>query len=195
MDRRVSKRLSYLLRHGAAEHGLAMDSDGYVPVSQVLPLLNGATLQDLERVVRDNDKQRFKLAERDGRPHIRANQGHSLQVGDSMHQPVIDPTQLPVAVHGTTRGAWETIRHAGLSRMGRQHIHMATDLPEAGTVVSGMRAAAEVAVFVDVEAAMAAGIQFMRSDNGVVLSGGIDGTIPPTLFARVVDRATGQTLK
>lgn len=42
--------------------------------------------------------------------------------------------------------------------------------------------------------AMTAGIQFFRSRNGVVLSAGVEGRIPPEYFQRVVDRVSGVTL-
>merc|ERR1711991_973667 len=95
---------------------------------------------------------------------------------------IVDPTT--VALHGTNRGAWKTIEQAGLSRMKRQHIHMASGLP--GEVISGMRNTAKVVIEIDVAAAMADGIEFFRSDNDVVLSpGNAEGIIPPKYFKSV----------
>jgi 2'-phosphotransferase len=37
-DVALSKRLSYILRHGALELGLSLRSDGYVPLDEVLQL-------------------------------------------------------------------------------------------------------------------------------------------------------------
>ena len=65
-------------------------------------------------------KQRFKLREVQGTMHIRANQGHTVNVvDDAMHVRIYDPSELPVAVHGTSMRSWDVIRDAGLSRMKR----------------------------------------------------------------------------
>jgi len=57
----LSKKLSYLLRHGAAEYRLNMREDGYVKVSEILSLpmikKEGFTLEEIRDVVCTNDKQ------------------------------------------------------------------------------------------------------------------------------------------
>lgn len=95
----------------------------------------------LERLVKDNAKQRFQLvfepsiatasrisaatsasaasasatptvgaaSDAKGTWWIRANQGHTLPVDDLELTEITDPSQLPVAVHGTTRKTWESI--------------------------------------------------------------------------------------
>lgn len=51
-----------------------------------LPKGCGHTEEDVRRVVRDNDKQRFTLKEGDdGILLIRANQGHSMKVGVAIY--------------------------------------------------------------------------------------------------------------
>ncbi len=70
--------------------------------------------------------------------------------------------------------------------MSRQHIHMATDLP--GKAKSGARLNCDVLIFLDLAGAMQAGCKFYRSANGVILSTGIDGCIPPEFFQRVTDQ-------
>lgn len=58
--------------------------DGFLFVEELLahPQFRSYSLEDVERVVATNDKQRFKLRSHpdDGRLQIRANQGHSVQV-------------------------------------------------------------------------------------------------------------------
>ena len=82
-DKTLSKRLSWLLRHGAEKEGLRLLPGGFLPVQAVLttPSLRRYSEQDVRRVVEQNDKQRFSLRE-DGEAGllIRANQGHSLKV-------------------------------------------------------------------------------------------------------------------
>lgn len=58
--------------------------DGFLLVDELLahPQFRSFSLEDVERVVATNDKQRFKLRSHpeDGRLQIRASQGHSVQV-------------------------------------------------------------------------------------------------------------------
>jgi 2'-phosphotransferase len=63
-------------------------------------------------------------------------------------------------------------------------------------VVSGMRASSSVLVFVDMEKAMARGLKFWRSENGVVLcDGGEAGLVPLECFRLVEERgAAGSTV-
>lgn len=82
-DKTLSKRLSWLLRHGAEKEGLRLLAGGFLAVSTVLarPQFRGYTAADVRRVVETNDKQRFSLLDDPDRGLlIRANQGHSLKV-------------------------------------------------------------------------------------------------------------------
>lgn len=187
-DVRLSKALSYALRHGASKLGLRMGPDGFVDVVQILhlPQFKAWSSTDVKRVVETNDKQRFTLRPHPSEGHlqIRANQGHSLQVSELELTPLLEPTDFPETVaHGTYLRHWPGIRRNGLSRMGRLHIHLAPGLPGDGAVLSGMRRDCEVAVIVDVTRALADGISFYRSANGVILTpGDADGTLLPRYF-------------
>lgn len=59
-------------------------TDGFVFVEELLahPQFRSYCLEDVERIVATNDKQRFTLRRHleDGRLQIRASQGHSIQV-------------------------------------------------------------------------------------------------------------------
>lgn len=69
----ASRRLSWLLRHGALEAGLPMDAAGWADIADVCAVL-GVTREVLDEAVRDNDKQRLEVA----RQRIRASQGHTM---------------------------------------------------------------------------------------------------------------------
>lgn len=215
--KKLSHALSWVLRHSAPDIGLPMTSGGWVPVQEISnsrhPRLKGATLEAMEEVVATNDKKRFAMSMRpraefqdlsvdvnDDQQQIlciRANQGHSIKS--------IDP-QLVLArlsteellnfsciVHGTYENAWKVISVEGLSKMNRTHIHFATGLPKDHGVISGMRRSASVFIYVDPERCISDGIKFFISENGVVLTDGIDGVIPPKYFLRVTD-SNGQVL-
>lgn len=61
----VSKKLSWLLRHGASDEGLTLGPDGYVSLAAVLANRKirglGVSVAEVRRIVADNDKQRFSL--------------------------------------------------------------------------------------------------------------------------------------
>ncbi|KAJ2774594.1 tRNA 2'-phosphotransferase [Coemansia nantahalensis] len=191
---RLSKRLAYLLRHGAAKEGLSLRSDGSIAVGELTkhPKLRNTTFDQIKHIVDTNDKKRFVMFEEPGpgaQPtwYIRASQGHTLEVRE-LPLVRITPANAPACiVHGTTRDKLPAIQRAGLSRMARNHIHFATGLAGDKGVISGMRATANAFIYIDIPKAMAAGIEFYRSENGVVLSEGLGGTgsIPPEYFDRI----------
>ncbi|XP_010725267.2 tRNA 2'-phosphotransferase 1, partial [Meleagris gallopavo] len=82
---RLSKALSFFLRHGASEAGLPMADDGFVEVGALLrlPRFAGVSEEEVRSVVDADPKGRFAL--RPNPLRIRANQGHSLQVGRGGH--------------------------------------------------------------------------------------------------------------
>lgn len=63
---------------------VTLSSDGFVFVEELLAhqQFRSFSVEDVERVVATDDKQRFKLCNHteNGRLQIRANQGHSVQV-------------------------------------------------------------------------------------------------------------------
>lgn len=176
----------------------------------------GYSLDDIRQVVEANDKQRFKLEERPAASYsgskvsqqeqqqrelsdeatilcIRANQGHSLSIVDpNLLLQRLDANMLqsiPVIVHGTYWEAWKSIQQSGLNRMSRTHIHFASGLPKEDEVISGMRKSCQVYVYVDARKCARDGVVFFRSDNGVLLTAGVndEGTLPPDYFLRVTD--------
>lgn len=192
-DVRLSKALSFALRHGAAQMGLDMSSDGFLFVDNLLthPQFRSYSLEDVERVVANCDKQRFKLRTlpEDGRVQIRANQGHTVQVPQLELRAIKfdDPDCPRDAVHGTYLQHWPSIRSQGLKRMKRTHIHLAPGLPGDGGVISGMRVSCDIAIFIDVHKALADGIQFYWSENRVVLTpGDSDGILASKYFTCVL---------
>lgn len=197
---RLSKTMSYLLRHGAGNAGLAMDSRGFIALVDLLQHRSiaamKATEDTLRKVVADCPKQRFYLEEReDGRTYIRANQGHSIADVDVEMERLVDCRRISMAVHGTSYLAWDKIAHLGLSKMGRQHIHMATRLPSTGHVISGIRNSAQILIYLDLEKLIAENVPIFLSENSVLLTPGIsDGFIPPHYFTKVIDVATNENL-
>ena len=194
---RISKALSYTLRHGASKEGLTLRADGYADVSELLQMQKfkslNLTLALLQTIVTSNDKQRFTLTPQGEGWVIRANQGHSLAISSEDLQ--LEPVQPGLCVHGTFYAFYDAILASGaLKRMGRTHIHLSPlHAFEAGGVVSGMRGDAELLFVVDAgRAAREGGCRFWRSENGVVLTEGDgEGGLRLEFVVRVEDRRGG----
>ena len=226
----VSKKIAWLLRHGAEKEGLTLGEGGFINAQDVLNNRNlrslKVTFEEMRQLVADNDKQRFTLvpasevatdtANGEMNSHtpapsdnpkdwlIRANQGHSLKVeSEGLLQPITENEIPETAVHGTTHASWPLIvQSGGLKVMGRNHIHLASGLPAgfqsvveldkdtvAAPVISGMRKSSTVLIYLDLRRAMETGLQFWRSDNGVILTeGNEDGLLSMEFFKRVEDR-------
>ncbi|KAI7863387.1 phosphotransferase KptA/Tpt1 [Spinellus fusiger] len=188
---RLSKVLSYMLRHGAIKENLPLRSDGYLALSAlVLQLahskLRHVTPEQVQWVVKVNDKQRFHLLHEQDQWWIRANQGHTIEIKDLVLERI--DTDVFAAIHGTTYANWELIKTEGLKTMARQHIHLGAAMPNKNKILSGIRPTSEVFIHIDTQKAKADGIEFYRSQNGVILTQGKDKTLAPIYFARVYDQ-------
>lgn len=199
----LSKGLSWLLRHHVVDQGLSITPGGYVLCEDILKLsaFNKFTFDDIKIVVDNNNKKRFTLKEEDSKWYIRANQGHSHEVASQLNQDEVltKITQpLELIVHGTTLKNYNIIKKSGLKKIGRWHIHFAItdDFVEGNTQQSGIRSSSRILIYLNMELAMADGIEFFMSDNKVVLSQGVgaDGVIDPKYFNKVIDTKTGRVL-
>ena len=165
-DVALSKRLSYVLRHNPASVGLSLGPGGWVDIDDLLAALGRhgrpVSRAQLDRVVADNDKQRFAVDA--GR--IRAQQGHSVPVDLELQQ----AQPPPVLFHGTPRRNLPSILAQGLHRGARHHVHLSPDVQTAGRV-GGRRGDA---VVLAVDTAAVDGV-FYRSGNGVWLT----DAVPP----------------
>ncbi|RBY88786.1 RNA 2'-phosphotransferase [Blastococcus sp. TF02A-26] len=169
---RLSKRLSYVLRHRPDSVGLALDDAGWVDVDPLLAAL-GMTRAELDDVVTRNDKRRFAF---DGTgTRIRASQGHSVPV--ELGLPAVDPP--PVLFHGTPVRNLAAIRAEGLRPGNRHAVHLSPD--EATARAVGARRGRPVVLAVDAAGMAAAGAVFTRSANGVWL---VDA-VPPRFLTVV----------
>jgi putative RNA 2'-phosphotransferase len=163
---RLSKRLSYVLRHAPGSAGLTLDDAGWVDVDDLMAALR-LTRAELDDVVARNDKQRFAFDASGAR--IRASQGHSVPI-DLGYTPASPPAEL---FHGTLERYLAAILTEGLRPGNRHAVHLSPDVQTARTV--GARRGRPVVLRVDAAALAAEGAAFTRSANGVWL---IDA-VPP----------------
>ncbi|GLV37168.1 tRNA 2'-phosphotransferase [Carabus blaptoides fortunei] len=198
-DIHISKTLSWLLRHGAVKESLPINPDGFINVQTILQhrsLRGKCSVEDIKRIVVNNDKQRFALRSSDNVLEIRANQGHSVKEINAVDlKPIYNASELNSIIHGTFYTFWNSIKTNGLSRMNRNHIHFASGLPSDSQVISGMRKSCELYIYINVASVLSAGISIFRSANGVILSSGNEkGVIETKHFLKVIDAASGNIL-
>lgn len=163
---RISKTLSYWLRHRPDEAGLSLDPQGWADVDGVLAALRARGVcndfETLLAVVEQNDKQRYEIAPDLSR--IRARQGHSVAV-----QLVLAPTEPPALLyHGTVERFLDAIMSKGLSRMRRHHVHLSGDVATAERV--GARRGKPAILSIDAAAMHADGCVFYVTSNQVWLT-------------------------
>jgi len=163
--KRISKLMSYVLRHNPAELDLDMDEQGWVSVEQLIDNARSKgktiSLDLVKEVVITNDKKRFSISE-DGK-RVRANQGHSITIDLSL-KAVTPPSVL---LHGTATKNLDSIMKQGLNKMNRHHVHLSENKSTALAV--GTRYGKPILLKIDAERMADDGFEFYRSENDVWL--------------------------
>lgn len=190
---RISKTMSYVLRHGVKELGIAMDDEARILVSDLLalPNMSKVSIDELIQVVDNNDKKRFEVQTVNGNLMIRAVQGHSKIFNDVIdEEKLLDEIIMPLekCIHGTDSNAWEIIKKDGLKPISRMNIHCAISEPEDDQVISGMRTSAKVLIYIDMKKAMVDGIKFYVSILLYFLTKGQNGVLDPKYFNKVIKK-------
>ena len=80
-DIQLSKKLSFVLRHGAKDLSIAMQSDGFVMLEEMCAKAKiFVPFSTIKNVVDNNNKKRFQLIQdEEGNWKIRASQGHTIK--------------------------------------------------------------------------------------------------------------------
>lgn len=168
---KISKRLSFALRHHPEKLGLQLDAYGRVPLAALLEHYNahyGTPIDEamIRRIMRQSDKQRFAI---EG-GMIRALYGHSIPV-----QLLQSPAEPPaVLYHGTSHAAARFIVDEGLKKMDRDFVHLSATIPMAESV--GRRRDNQPVIFqVAAQKAAADGLLFYPTESHIWL---VD-SVPP----------------
>jgi putative RNA 2'-phosphotransferase len=182
---KISKFLSFILRHSPKSIHIDLDEAGWTDVDQLILNANkygqiGLNYDLLKEVVAKNDKQRFTISG-DGKK-IRASQGHSISVelGLEAKQP---PDEL---FHGTAERFLESIRRDGLLPQSRLQVHLSSTTETAEAV--GLRHGKPVVLRIDTKAMYDDGCSFYLSDNKVWL---VD-TVPVKYIKNFADKGEGK---
>lgn len=171
--KRISKFLSYVLRHHPELIDLELDKNGWANTEELIQKSttknHHLTLEILKDIVATNDKKRFSFNEDQSK--IRANQGHSIQFIDLEMQ-----TQEPPAIlyHGSVAKFLASIQEQGLVKGTRQHVHLSLDVETAKKV--GSRRGIPVILKINAEQMHTDGYEFYLSANSVWLTEHVPAT-------------------
>lgn len=164
--RRRSTKVSWLLRHGANESGLAMADNGFCAIADVLRLTRMSRLE-LDEVVAENNKTRFQV----NGERIRAVQGHSLEgtpvTLDGLERSWNEVVGDDAVFHGTSvDAAFAILDSEGVHAAARTHVHLAA----AADAVVGKRHQVDVLLAIEPRRLRLAGQRIFRAPNGVLLT-------------------------
>jgi putative RNA 2'-phosphotransferase len=158
LPQRLSRFLSYLLRHRPQEYPLVFDRHGFVPLNDVLALarerFSETSEDDVRAVIEGGEKKRFELRGE----KVRATYGHSFPV-DLGLEPVEPPAEL---YYGTARDLAESILRQGLRPRDRRYVHLSSTIEDA-EAVGKRRDPAPAIIVVDALAAHRAEVSFYAS--------------------------------
>ena len=179
--KRLSKFLSLILRHKPQVGPITLDDRGFCAIDELLTATNKKLPFAVERKdiialteppSTPNEKRRFEL---EGN-FVRAGHGHSVEIKGYRQCKPIGPL-----FHATPTKAVSSIQESGLKAMRRERVHLSYD--KAITVEAARRQSKQVTlVEVNIEAALAAGVEFYESaDERIVLS----TDIPPNCLTYI----------
>ena len=123
---KISRYISYLLRHHPESAGLSLDSNGWVDVEELIAAIRknkkeDFSREDLEEIVRTDEKQRYAFNK--DKTKIRASQGHSVNVDLEL----TSKKPPDILYHGTAEKYIDSIRREGVKPMSRMYVHLGTD--------------------------------------------------------------------
>ena len=155
---RISRFLTYLLRHRPKDYRLSFDGQGFVSWGELIDAVRerfpDASEDDIRGVVQGSEKKRFEF--KDGK--VRATYGHSFPIDLGL-----EPTEPPGQLYfGTARDLAQAILRDGLKPRDRQYVHLSSSFEEA-LAVGKRRDPFPAVVVVDARMAHTEGIHFFSS--------------------------------
>ncbi|MHC5218186.1 RNA 2'-phosphotransferase [Enterococcus sp. LJL128] len=165
-EEKISKTISYALRHKPEEFDLILDEEGYVAVKRFIEKMNckenlGLTEELLLSLLARSDKKRWEIKDE----KIRAIYGHSIK--KKIEKTAAVPPQF--LYHGTAHRFTASILEQGLIPKERQYVHLSSDI-ETAVAVGKRRDRSPVLFKVNAEAAFQDGIKFYREPEEIWLS-------------------------
>ncbi len=159
---RLSRFLSYVLRHRPDKFGLALDDEGFLLISNLLTAIQKldhwkwVSHEHIALLLEKSGKKRFEIQG----TKIRTIYGHSY--GSAIeYKKTVPPMYL---FHGTARSSRAGIEQRGLVPMKRKYVHLSTSFDDAFRV--GLRRDSKPLVYkVSALRAHEEGVEFFRAGD------------------------------
>ena len=172
MLNKLSKEVSYALRHSPEKYNLKLDEYGFVYIEDLLKALNNIDKwknikkEDLVIMIDKSDKKRFEIVDN----KIRAFYGHSVPIK------ILKEEKIPpkILYHGTSKEAFNIIEEEGLLPKSRQYVHLSQDI-ETAKLVAKRHSKNIIVILIDTEKAIKDGIKFYYGNDKVWL---VDSLLP-----------------
>jgi len=124
---KLSKFLSFILRHKPQKYNLCLDNHGFADFDEVCKIIKtrfiGVKEKDIEYMVENDPNARFEIRGR----KIRACYGHSVEV-----EPFRRPCDVPdYLFHGTSPKYIGSILKEGLKPQSRKFVHLSLSVDDA----------------------------------------------------------------
>ena len=182
---KISKTLSYILRHGALKYNMDIDRYGYIKTDAILklPQFKNVTLDDIFEIVYDDSRGRYTIKESLDTFYIKANHGHSILIPNSPIKKILNTNSYKELSYECTYQEWVRIKDdKGLRRK-----NIELKVPPKNYNRNYIRYNKSVIIYINLEKALAKGIEFKMYSNGKILTQGLNGYIPIDFFAKVYD--------
>ena len=159
---KISKTISYALRHRPDEFGLKLDAEGWVHISDLTKAASsnlGFAIgrEHIEKIIALSEKKRFEISG----DRIRATYGHSFN-SKIEFKPVEPPEFL---YHGTSQISFMSIDSGeGIKPMSRQYVHLSSDI-ETAVRVGKRHDSRPVILKINTKQMAADGFKFCHSGN------------------------------
>lgn len=165
---KLSKEISYALRHKPEEYNLSLDEEGYVFISDLLNSINSKnhysktiTIDDVYEVIRISDKKRLDIKD----DMIRALYGHSVETTIQK----VEAIPPDVLYHGTSHKVIDLIMSDGLKPMNRQYVHLSTSI-DVAKKIGQRRDNNPIVIKVNAKKAYEDGFSFYYGSDNIWLS-------------------------
>ncbi len=168
---KLSKEVSFALRHEPWKYELELDENGWVDIDQLIESLRwdrkwkSLDIKDLEIMIEKSDKKRHEI----NNGKIRALYGHSTP------KKIVKEAKIPpdVLYHGTPKYFIESIREQGLIPKSRQYVHLSSDI-ETAIQVGKRRSENPILLKINAKQASIDGVKFYHENDTIWLIDYID---------------------
>lgn len=163
MDIKLSKIVSYILRHNPDEYNINIDKEGWGDISEII-----LSIRNKHEEYKTLDEKAFILdfGSSENNRHVILDNKIRARYGHSLSERIVKNSSEPpeILYHGTTKKAIKLILEEGISPMTRQYVHLSADKNIAEKIAS-RKTANPIVIKIRAKEAFNFGINFYYEDS------------------------------